>query len=142
MIDFENGSWARSQDTIMIYGIGIDIVEIQRMRDASEKWGNKFFEKFLTESEISYCFEKKDPYPSISVRWAAKEALIKAVGSEIHVNLKEVEVDNNRLGRPSLIIKGKLQEFFKEKGIESYHVSLSHEKAYGVASVVLEAGNE
>jgi len=126
----------------MIYGIGIDIVQIQRMRDASEKWGKKFLEKFLTDSEISYCYEKKDPYPSLSVRFAAKEALIKAVGSEIHVNLKEVEVINNERGRPSLVINGKLEDFFREKGIDNYHVSLSHEKEYGVASVVLEAGNE
>lgn len=126
----------------MIYGIGIDIVKIQRMRDASDKWGRKFFEKFLTDSEITYCYGKKDPYPSMSVRFAAKEALIKAVGSEIHVNLKEVAVMNNERGRPSLIIKGKLEEFFREEGIDNYYVSLSHEKEYGIASVVLEAGSK
>lgn len=123
----------------MIYGIGIDIVKIQRMSDAYKKWGNKFFEKFLTGSEIAYCFAKTDPYPSLSVRWAAKEALIKAVGSEVHVNFKEVEIINNSLGRPSLLFKGKLEEFCREKGIVNYHVSLSHEKEYGVASVVLES---
>ena len=64
----------------MIYGIGIDIVKIQRMKEASEKWGREFFEKILTDNEISYCYQRSDPYTSLAVRFAAKEALVKAVG--------------------------------------------------------------
>jgi holo-[acyl-carrier protein] synthase len=122
----------------MIYGIGIDIVKIQRMKDACEKWGRKFFEKILTNDEIAYCYEKKEPYPSISVRFAAKEALIKAMGSGITVNMKDIEILNDRNGRPSIRVKGKLEDFFKEKKIRHCHLSLSHEKEYGVACVVLE----
>ncbi len=122
----------------MIYGIGIDIVKIQRMRDASDRWGRKFFEKFLTDSEINYCYDKSDPYLSISVIFAAKEALIKAVGSEIHINMKDVEIVNSENGRPSLTVKGKVEEFFKERSITHCHLSLSHEKEFGVACVVLE----
>lgn len=122
----------------MIYGIGIDIVKVQRIRDADEKWGRKFFEKILTENEIAYCYERKDPYPSLSVRFAAKEALIKAIGSEISVNMQEIEVLNSSNGRPSITVKGRLDEFFKKKGIGNCHLSLSHEKEFGIASVVLE----
>ncbi|HDH04822.1 MAG TPA: holo-[acyl-carrier-protein] synthase [Nitrospirae bacterium] len=122
----------------MIYGIGIDIVRIQRMRDAHKKWGRKFFEKFLTGNEIAYCYEKKEPYPSISVRFAAKEALIKAIGSEVHVNMKDVEIVNSENGRPWIKVLGRLEKFFNEKEIRSCHLSLSHEKEYGVACVVLE----
>lgn len=122
----------------MIYGIGIDIVKIERMRDADKKWGRKFFEKFLTGNEMAYCYEKKEPYPSISVRFAAKEALIKAIGSEVHVNMKDVEVVNSENGRPSIKVRGRLEKFFNEKEIRNCHLSLSHEKEYGVACVVLE----
>ncbi len=123
----------------MVYGIGIDIIKIQRMRDAADRWGRKFFEKFLTDIEIEYCYEKSDPYLSIAVRFAAKEALIKAVGSEIHVNMKEVEIVNNEHGRPLMTVSGKVEAFFKKMEIKNCHVTLSHEKEYGVACVVLES---
>lgn len=122
----------------MIYGIGIDIVKIQRMKDASEKWGRKFFEKILTDNEISYCYERSDPYLSLAVRFAAKEAMVKAVGWETSFSFKDVEVVNNEKGRPSIQVKGSLKDFFKEKSITGCHVSLSHEKEFGVACVVLE----
>lgn len=122
----------------MIYGIGIDIVKIKRMQDADKKWGRSFFEKFLTENEINYCFSKKEPYPSVSVRFAAKEALIKAISSEIHVNMKDVEIVMNEKGRPSLAVRGELDKFLKKKQIRHCHLSLSHEREFGVACVVLE----
>lgn len=122
----------------MIYGIGIDIVKVKRLDDAFEKWGRKFFEKILTDNEIAYSFKKKNPFPSISVRFAAKEALIKAIGAEISVNMKDIEILNDDRGRPSLKVKNKLEEFFREKRIMHSHLSLSHEKEYAVACVVLE----
>ncbi len=122
----------------MIYGIGIDIVKIERMKDAHEKWGKKFFEKILTDHEISYCYERSDPYPSLAVRFAAKEALIKAIGWEVAVNMKDVEVVNNEKGRPSIRVKGRLEEFFRDSAIKHCHLSLSHEQEFGVACVVLE----
>lgn len=122
----------------MIYGIGIDLVKIQRMKDADDKWGRKFFEKFLTPGEIAYCYKKAAPYPSIAVRFAAKEAIIKAIGSEITVNMKEIEIVNEDNGRPLLHTSGTLKAFMEEKNIKRCHLSLSHEKEYGVASVVLE----
>jgi len=122
----------------MIYGIGIDIVKIQRMKDAFEKWGNKFYEKILTNDEMTYCFERSDPYPSLAVRFAAKEGLIKAIGSEITVSMKDIEIMNNEKGRPSIHVKGKLEVFFQDRAIRHCHVSLSHEKEFAVACVVLE----
>lgn len=122
----------------MIYGIGIDIVKIKRMRDADTKWGRSFFEKFLSDNEIAYCFEKKEPYPSVSVRFAAKEALIKAIGSEISISLKDIEVVLNENGQPSIAAHGNLGEFLKEQKIRHCHLSLSHEREFGVACVVLE----
>ena len=122
----------------MIYGIGIDIIKIDRMQEADQKWGRKFIEKFLTSDEIKYCFEKKVPYLSVAVRFAAKEALIKAIGSEIAVNMKDIEIILNEKGRPSIKVKGTLESFLKENTITKCHLSLSHEREFGVACVVLE----
>jgi holo-[acyl-carrier protein] synthase len=122
----------------MIYGIGIDIVKIERMKKVVEKWGNRFLEKVFTDGEISYCYEKKEPFLSLAVRFAAKEALIKAVGSIDNVSLRDIEVVNVETGRPLLKIRGKLGDFFQDQLIKNVHLSLSHEHEYGVACVVLE----
>ncbi|MBI4824417.1 MAG: holo-ACP synthase [Nitrospirae bacterium] len=122
----------------MIYGIGIDLVKIQRLKEVVEKWDRRFLEKVYTDSEIAYSYEKKDPYLSLAVRFAAKEALIKAIGFEMPVSPKDIEVVNLTGGKPSLKISGKLKRFFDEKGIRNAHLSLSHEKEYGVACVIVE----
>jgi len=122
----------------MIYGIGIDLIKIERMRAAVERWGRKFLEKIFTENEISYCYERKEPYLSLSVRFAAKEAFIKAINSKIVVPLTDIEIMNDENGRPSIKLGGRLEEFFKEKSIKRCHLSLSHEREFGIACVVLE----
>ena len=122
----------------MIYGIGTDIVKIDRIKHAAEKWGDSFVEKILTPEEIAYCFGKKDPYPSLAVRFAAKEALVKAIGGEIPVKMKDIEILNDEKGRPSIKVRDRLEDFFNDKKIARCHLSLSHEKEFGVASVVLE----
>lgn len=122
----------------MIYGVGIDLVKVSRMKEMSKKWQDKFFQRVFTQSEIAYCKEKKNPYLSLSVRFAAKEAVIKAIGSRAFIDMTDIEVMNSDTGKPSIKIDGKLQDFFKEKGIKHCHLSLSHEREYGVAYVVLE----
>jgi len=122
----------------MIYGVGIDLVKIERMKDVVDRWGRKFLERVFTKNEISYCYEKKNPYLSLSVRFAAKEALIKAIGSEVPVLLTDIEVINAANGRPDIKISGRLKEFFSDKSIKQPALSMSHEKEYGIACVVLE----
>jgi len=122
----------------MIYGVGIDLVRIERMKKVVEKWGRKFLERVFTEAEISYCYEKKEPYLSLAVRYAAKEALIKALGSSAALSLTDIEVMNIETGRPIFKMSARLKDFFEEKSITRAHLSLSHEHDYGVACVVLE----
>ncbi len=122
----------------MIYGVGIDLVKIERMKGVVEKWGQRFLNKVFTKEEISYCYDKKDPYLSLAARFAAKEALVKAIGSADPVSLTDIEVVNIDTGKPFIKINGKLKDFFKEKSIKRAHLSLSHEHEYGVACVVLE----
>jgi len=122
----------------MIYGIGIDIIRVERMRQVVEKWEEKFLRRVFTEQEISYCYKRKNPFLSLAVRFAAKEALIKAIGSEIPVSFKDIEVTNNDTGKPSLTVKGKLEALFNNYSIKKIYLSLSHEHDYGVACVVIE----
>ena len=86
----------------------------------------KFFERVFTEDEIKYCFQKKIPYPSLAVRFAAKEAIIKAIGSEIAVNMKHIEIISQENGRPLISVKKEVETFFKTKEIKHCHISLSH----------------
>ncbi len=122
----------------MIYGIGIDLVKIDRMKAVVDKWDKKFLERVFTEDEIAYCYEHKNPYLSLAVRFAAKEALIKAISSEVMVPLTEIEIMRYENGKPCIKVKGRLKEFFKEKLIRHCHLSLSHEREYGIACVILE----
>jgi holo-[acyl-carrier protein] synthase len=122
----------------MIYGIGIDLIKIARMKSVTDKWGKKFLTRVFTDREIAYCFERKEPHLSLAVRFAAKEAVIKAIGSEIFVPLTDIEILNFDNGKPLIQAKGNLKTFFNEKSIISCHLSLSHEKEFGIACVVLE----
>ncbi len=122
----------------MIYGIGIDIVKIERMKTVVDRWGDRFLGRVFTDKEIAYCYNRKEPYLSLSVRFAAKEALIKAIGSGTEVSLRDIEVTNRDGGRPVLNVQGKLMAFFEQKAITCAHLSLSHEREYGVACVVVE----
>jgi holo-[acyl-carrier protein] synthase len=122
----------------VIYGIGIDIVHIDRMRTVTEKWGEKFLRRVFSGQEISYCSRKINPYPSFAVRFAAKEAFIKAIGAEIPVSFTDIEVVLSATGKPSFNFSEKIIRYFTVKRITSAHLSLSHDREYGVASVVLE----
>jgi len=122
----------------MIYGIGIDIVKTERMKKAVVRWDRRFLDKVFTENEILHAYKKKDPYLSLSVRFAAKEALIKAIGAAIPISLREIEILNEEDGRPFINVWGRMKAFFEENTIRCAHISLSHEKEYGIACVVLE----
>jgi holo-[acyl-carrier protein] synthase len=122
----------------VIVGVGTDIVKIDRLRKSTKTIGRKFLERIFTDNEINHCYVRKDPFPSLAARFAAKEALIKALPVETGISFKDIEVQNTAEGKPSVIIGKRLKSIFDEKGIRSVHLSLSHEKEYGVAMVVLE----
>jgi holo-[acyl-carrier protein] synthase len=121
----------------MISGIGIDIAKVARIAVAVEKWGERFLRRVFTDREIRYSFSMKDPYPSLSVRFAAKEAMIKAIGSR-SFPFREMEVVNLETGMPVMEVKGEIEGYLKEHGISKVHLSLAHEKEYAVACVILE----
>ncbi|MGW8272781.1 MAG: holo-ACP synthase [Thermodesulfovibrionales bacterium] len=122
----------------MIYGLGIDIVKVSRIESAVGRWGDAFLRRIFTERELIYCFSQRVPFPSLAVRFAAKEAFVKASGAAEHCPLRDIEILNAESGMPFMNLYGRAKEFAREKEIHTVHVSLSHEREYGVASVILE----
>src|SRR6266498_3058943 len=122
----------------MIFGIGVDIIRVERIREAVERWGESFLRRIFTDGEIAYCYKKKNPFLSLSARFAAKEALIKAIGHAVSVPFSDIEVMRSEKGRPMINPKGKLKEFFIENSVGAANVSLSHENEYAIAFVVIE----
>ena len=113
---------------------GTDIIEINRIKDAIEMHKEKFKAEIYTENEISYCESHKlQKYQHYAARFAAKEAIFKALSSKLNKNYswKDFEIINNDLGKPEVNLKNEIEE------IESIDVSLSHCKEYAVANVVV-----
>lgn len=122
----------------MILGLGIDIVEVSRL----EKWLNdkKLLERFFNKEELEYVLSKRDgAAPSLAVRFAAKEAFGKALGTGLAgIELKDIAVVNDKTGRPFLKLFGTALQALKEKGGADIHLSLTHEKTTAAAVVIIE----
>ncbi|OGW83503.1 MAG: holo-[acyl-carrier-protein] synthase [Omnitrophica bacterium RIFCSPHIGHO2_02_FULL_51_18] len=119
--------------------IGIDIVEIKRLATLSKKWGKNFLKKVYTDKELRYAHSKKFPYQHLAARFAAKEAIFKALG-EVEVDFvgwKNVEVLNNAFGKPQIFWHGQAEKVRKRRKIQKALVSLSHTENYAVANVML-----
>lgn len=122
----------------MIHGVGVDIVEIERIRNSVGTFGDAFLERVYTAEEIAYCMKRRDPHPSLSARFAAKEAVIKAITTEDTIPLRDIEVIILDSGKPSIRPGVKLREVLEALCISNIHLSLSHEKNYAVAYALLE----
>ena len=123
----------------MIVGIGIDIVEVQRIAEKISN-GNAFREKLFSESEIDFCESKgTNKAQHYAARFSAKEAFLKATGKGLLLSndLSEIEVTANEDGKPEILLTGSLALFAKEKKWR-IHVSLSHIRDTACAMVVLE----
>ncbi|MCL2265312.1 MAG: holo-ACP synthase [Treponema sp.] len=122
----------------MIAGIGVDIVQVNRM----EAWlANKnLMEKYFHTDEIAYALSRgKSAAQSIAARFAAKEAFTKALGTGFaNIALKDIMVLNNENGRPEIKLSASAQKAFYKSGASKIHVSLSHEKENAIAMVILE----
>lgn len=123
----------------MIAGIGVDIIEVARIKRVLEK-NPTFRSKVFTEQEIEYCESKADPGLSYAARFAAKEAFMKALGTgwNHEVSWSEIETVLPAKGSPELVISGNTKAAMLSRNIVSCYLSLSHEKEYSVACVVLE----
>lgn len=123
----------------MIFGIGTDIIEVDRVgKQVADCTG--FREQIFTEREIKYCESKRSKAQNYAARFAAKEALFKALGTGWRGGLawSEIEILNNRLGKPEVFVHGKIKRFIEKKKITRIHVSLSHINNLANAFVIIE----
>ena len=122
----------------MEIAVGVDIIEIGRVAQALERWGQRFLERVYTPGEIAYCRGRAN---SLAARFAAKEAVMKALGTGLRgVAWREVEVVRLRGGAPTIVLHGRASKRAQAIGIDELAVSLSHSREYAVASVVGRGG--
>lgn len=120
---------------------GVDMIEIDRIKKSLESLGASFRDRVFTEREITYCEGKKAAkFESYAARFAAKEAVSKALGTGIGegVAWKDIEVLNEPSGQPILVLHGRAKFFFEKLGTADISLSLSHCKSYAVAYAVIE----
>ncbi len=126
----------------MIYGVGIDIVETERIGRVLERQGQRFLDRCFTAGEIAYCQSHGRPNQSFAARFAAKEAVSKAFGTGIgeRMNFVDIEVVREASGKPTVLLHGEAAVFAQELGVLEVKISLSHTENYAAAYAVVLVG--
>ena len=124
----------------MILGIGVDHIEIERVKKVSAKFPRRFSARIFTEGERNYIKTRANPYESMASRFAAKEACMKALGTGLSMGItwKDIAVERSG-GPPRLHLSGQARTIFDRMGGKNLYVSLSHSSNSAVAFVVIEA---
>lgn len=124
----------------MIVGMGVDMAEVARVREAMERHGERFLQRIFTPGEIAYCRRFKDSHERFAARFAAKEAAMKALGTGWRrgVSWKDFEVSNLPSGKPCLRLSGRALEICQSLGGSRISISLTHTDAYALAQVIIE----
>jgi len=125
----------------MILGIGVDIIEPGRIAESIERHGERFLERTFTDREIAYCKGRKRAVEHYAARWAAKEAVAKALGTgfDRSVGWKDIEVVKEDTGATTVVLHGDAKTVAKRLGVGKIHLSLSHTEQSAAAMVVIEA---
>jgi len=132
--DRESSSVPVSQSTNLPIAVGVDIIEIERIEGAIQRWGERFLERVYTPAEVAYC---RDRVPELAVRFAAKEAVSKALGTGMRgVDWREMEVLPDTRGKPLIHLHGRAKARAEELGLSNFAVSLSHSREFAIAFVV------
>lgn len=124
----------------MIIGMGIDLVEITRIEGMRKRWGDRFLRRIFTPIEVSYCLGHARPAAHLSGRFAMKEAVLKAfgMGLQMGVQWNDIETVNQPQGQPTVKLTGALADWARECAVSHIFASLSHERDYAIAQVILE----
>ena len=124
----------------MIYGVGADIVESSRIAQSLDRFGERFARRILSNSEWAEYYTSNKPVLFLASRFAAKEALSKAMGTGLRypVNLVNITITHDKLGKPSFQFHPELRRLISERGIKQYHLSISDEISIVCAFVILE----
>jgi holo-[acyl-carrier protein] synthase len=124
----------------MIFGTGLDIIEINRIKKSLEKYSTRFENKIFTDKEIDYCQSQADPGKHFAARFAVKEAVSKSLGTGItrDVGFKDIEVVNEASGKPIVKMGGRGKILFDKLNLKSIHISISHDRHYAIAHAIAE----
>lgn len=124
----------------MIYGIGVDIVEVDRIRRGLDRFGQRLARRILSDSEYVEFYSRQNPILFLATRFAAKEAFAKALGTGLKggLRLRDISVRHDPSGRPILEYTAQASELLRKFDIGRSHLSLAHERKYALAFVALE----
>ena len=123
-----------------VLGVGVDIVETQRIEHSLDRFGERFLHRVFTEGEIAYCQAMKFPARHFAARFAAKEAVSKAFGTGIGkaMGWRDIDIHRHGSGQPFVVLDGAAKEFAAGRGATRVWVSLSHTEHHAVATAVIE----
>jgi holo-[acyl-carrier protein] synthase len=123
----------------VIIGSGVDLCEVERIKDAIGRHGARFLGRIYTEREVAYAERKANRYERYAARFAAKEAGMKALGTGWHgVKWRDFEVANLPSGRPTLLLHGNAAEIAKKLGVRNIALSITHTSVQALAMVIVE----
>ena len=122
----------------MIVGIGTDIVEVERIQKMMSDHGDHFLERVFTAAEIAHCQPRREAAQHFAGRWAAKEAVMKALGTGFtpEVGWTDIEILTLPSGQPYVVMHGTARTYSENKGIGTILITLSHTKTYATATAI------
>ncbi len=122
------------------YGIGTDIVQVKRIAAGLDRFGDKFARRILADSEYQTYQHSARPIHFLAKRFAAKEAVLKALGLGMRdgLSFRQITVANNGMGKPQLSFTGRAEQYCAQQGIRTCHLSIADEQEYAIAFVTLE----
>lgn len=119
-----------------MHTVGIDLIEISRVAQTVERWGDRFLRRIYTDGEIAYC---RGRIPQLAARFAAKEAMMKALGTGRYgLSWRDIEVVRRRGGRPTIHLQGRAARIAERLAVSHVALSITHSREYAAASVVVE----
>ena len=123
----------------MIIGTGVDIIEVSRIRNAALRWKKNFLKRIFTDKELAYSSERSTSYQHLAARFAAKEAVLKALGNgwAKRVEWKDIEIWNEKSGKPNVRLLGEVAKISRKMGVTDIIISMSHTRTYAVANAIL-----
>lgn len=124
-----------------VFGIGIDVIDIDRVEESMRKFGDRFLDRIFTPDEREYCEARAPSSRHFAARFAAKEAIAKALGTGIgrHLEWRDMEILRNSAGKPYVTLSGKGKEFATRNRITGILVSLSHADNHAAANALATA---
>lgn len=122
----------------MIDAVGVDVADVKRIQNALDRWGERFVARTFSSREAEYCRRHRDEALRFAARFAAKEAFIKCLGSARGIAWNEIELLNDRTGKPHFHLSDRIQKKLKKRNIRKVHASVTHTAQYAAAVVVFE----